>query len=333
MNFGPTGAAGKANLAGSALRTTVPALRDFAGLVRYIRRERIDLIHCEQGSRNAFYAWALCRVTRARYVVHFHWKYGSWMSALSRFAVQRAHGHITVSSWTGRVMAEAGIPSERIFPVLNGIDLDHWQATETPSGDIRCELGLTPEAPIVVMVAQLIDWKRQTTMIDAFRDVVAHRPDARLLLVGKEWTPSGEPNGYTEQLQTQITGLGLEQHVHLLGFRRDVRAILNGADIFALPSIDDPCALAHIEAMAMAKPIVTVDAGGAPELVQHGRTGLVGPVDDSAQLATNILTLIENASQRQEMGDHGYSRVVDYLNAKRMADDVEAVYRNVLNRG
>ena len=122
---------------------------------------------------------------------------------------------------------------------------------------------------------------------------------------------------------------GLAEQVVLTGQRSDVREILAAADIFALPSVDDPCALAHIEAMAMGKPIVTVAAGGAPELVEDGKAGLVGPVDDVEQLAANLITLIDDPATRRELGDYGRRRVLEYLNAKRMADEVEAVYRLV----
>lgn len=181
------------------------------------------------------------------------------------------------------------------------------------------------------MVAQLVGWKQQTTMIEAFRKVVEKHPRARLLLVGAEWNPTSAPGevSYTDELRGLVGAAGLERHVVFLGHRRDVRQILAAADIFALPSVGDPCALAHIEAMAMAKPIVAVEAGGAPELVEHGKAGLLGPPGDSEQLATNVNALIEDPARRREMGRYGRRHVLEHLNAKRMADDVEGVYRLV----
>ena len=79
-----------------------------------------------KGPRNGLYGLLLSRLTRARYVAHFHWKYGSWMSRISRFAVRRADAIIAVSSWTGRPIHVAGVPREHIFPVLNGIDVSAW---------------------------------------------------------------------------------------------------------------------------------------------------------------------------------------------------------------
>ena len=331
--FGPVREAPSRALAASTVRSIFPALRDAASLLGYIRRNGIDVIHCEKGPRNGLYGLLLSRLTRARYVAHFHWKYGNWMSRVSRFAVRRADAIIAVSSWTGRPIHRAGVPRERIFPVLNGIDISAWDRSTVDGEAVRREFGVEPGDTLVVMVAQLVAWKRQATLIEAFRRVADERPGTRLLIVGRELAP---PTGaaalsYEAQLRGLIAELGLTEHVVLTGQRSDVREILAAADIFALPSVGDPCALAHIEAMAMAKPIVTVDSGGAPELVEHGKAGLVGPVDDVDALAANLIALIDDPDKRREFGDYGRRRVVEYLNAQRMADEVEAVYRLVVN--
>ena len=333
--FGPAGAGSPRRLLVSAARSVVPAIRDGMSLVGFIRRNGIDVIHCEKGPRNGFYAFLLARLTRAKYVMHFHWKYGSYMSPLSRFSVQHADAIVAVSSWTGRLIHEAGFPRERIFPVLNGIDVAAWDPAAVDGEPVRREFGVQPGETLIVMIAQLVAWKRQALLIDAFRRVAEKRPGARLLIVGRELAPPTAPDAvsYTEELRRLIALSGLGERVVLTGQRSDVRALLAAADIFALPSVDDPCALAHIEAMAMRKPIVTVAAGGAPELVEDGKAGLVGPADDAQQLAANLITLIDDPAARRELGEYGRCRAVDYLNAKRMADEVEAVYRTVTGEG
>jgi glycosyltransferase involved in cell wall biosynthesis len=332
--FGPVRGAPSRALLTSTARSVAPALRDAVGLLRYIRLNGIDVVHCEKGPRNGLYGLLLSRLTRARYVAHFHWKYGNWMSRISRFAVRRADAIIAVSSWTGRPIHVAGVPREHIFPVLNGIDVSAWDPATVDGDAVRREFGVPPGDTLVVMVAQLVAWKRQAMLIEAFRRVVAERPRTRLLLVGKELAPrNAGAVSYTEQLQRLVAEAGLEGQVVLTGRRRDVPEILAAADIFALPSVGDPCALAHIEAMAMAKPIVTVESGGAPELVEHGKAGLVGPVDDVEMLAANLIALIDDPVKRRELGDYGRRRVVEYLNAQRMADEVEAVYRLMVNGG
>lgn len=323
VDFGPDSSAGRSALIGAAARAPVPVARDALALARMIRRERIDVVHCEYGPRNGPYGYLLSHLTPARYIVHMHSPIGAWMNPASRFAIARADAVITVSRWVGRGVQEAGVPAHRIFPIINGIDVEKWDpgVSGTP---IRRELGLQTGDPLVVQVAQLVDWKRQRLTIAAFGAVVAKHPSARLLLVGAE--PPHTP-GHLERLRRQVTDAGLESHVTFAGRRADVAAILAAADVFCLPSVGDPCALAHIEAMAMAKPIVGVDDSGAPELVVDGQTGLLGPADDAPRLAENLLALIEDPERAQAMGKRGRQRAVEYLSAQRMTDDVEAVYR------
>jgi glycosyltransferase involved in cell wall biosynthesis len=333
--FGPLGGTPRKELLVSGARSVVPAIRDAVSLVRHIRRHGIDIIHCEYGYRNGLYGYALSRITQAKYVIQFHWVYGSWLRPLSRFAIQHADGIIAVSRWAGSVLEQAGIPEGRIFPVLNGIDAAAWDPEAVDGAGIRREFGVRADAPLVVIVAQLLPPKRHATLIEAFCEVAARHPDARLLIVGKEWNPPKCPDeiSFAETLRRLVAELDLERNVTFAGERRDIRQILAAADIFALPSVDEPFGLASAEAMAMAKPVVAVESGGTPELVEHGKAGLLGPPDDARRLASNIITLIDNPALRLKMGAYGRRRVLEHLNAKRMADEVEAVYRNVAGGG
>ena len=329
--FGPVGGAPRGQLLADSARSAPAAIRDFAGLNRYVRRAGIDVIHAEEGSRNAFYALLLTRLARVPYVVHFHSQYGDWMARLSQLGVTRADAVIAVSRWTGRGIQRAGVPAARIYPVLNGIDASRLDPAHADGEPVRAAFGLAAEDPLVVSVAQLVHWKRQDLLIRAFRRVVDAHPGARLVLVGTEWNPPAGPDAvsFTAQLQRLITELGLDHAVVLAGQRSDVPGLLAAADLFALPSVGDPCPLADIEAMAMGLPVVAVDDGGAPELVQDGRTGLLSPRDDAARLAENLLSLIDEPDRRQEMGRCAREHALGYLNAQRMADDVESVYRVV----
>lgn len=323
IEFGPAPGLAKPALRAAAARAALPGVCDALRLAQVIRRERIDVIHCEYGLLNGPYGYLLSRLTPARYVVHMHAPIGDWMHPASRFAIARADAVITVSGWVGRGVHQSGVPAYRIFPILNGIDLATWDPGA--SGEpIRREFGLRATDPLVVQVAQLIDWKRQSVTIEAFRAVAAKHPAARLLLVGQE---HAHGSGQREVLERQVADAGLQRHVTFTGRRPDVAQILAAADVFCLPSVGDPCALAHLEAMAMAKPIVGVEDSGAPELIVDGETGLLGPADDAGGLAGNLLALIEDPERAQAMGERGRRRAVDRFSAQRMTDDVESVYR------
>jgi glycosyltransferase involved in cell wall biosynthesis len=82
--------------------------------------------------------------------------------------------------------------------------------------------------------------------------------------------------------------------------------------------------------MAMKKAVIALDDGGTREVVEDGKSGLLSPPQDIEQLAENILTLVNNPARCKQMGEYGRKRVEDYSNSRRLADDVERVYRSVL---
>lgn len=331
VDLGPVGGPSRRAMLSTAARSAPSAAASLAGLVRYMRRSGIDVVHCEEGTRNGFLPWVLSRLGGARCVLHFHSRYGSWMTPPSRVAVQRSDAIIAVSGWTGRGIHDGGgVPRERIFPVLNGVDPQEWDPARANGAAVRREFAIGEPDPLVVMVAQLVAWKRQLKLIAAFRRVLDSHPGARLLLAGLEHNPPSGPGAisYTEEVRRLVAELGLDDHVILAGRRGDVREILAAADVFAHPSVDDPCPLAEIEAMAMARPVVAVHAAGSAELVLDGETGLLSPPDDVDALAANLLALVEDPDRRRRLGDAGRRRVVDYLNLRRVAVEIEAVYRS-----
>jgi glycosyltransferase involved in cell wall biosynthesis len=324
--FGPVGNATRAQVAAGAVRALLPGLRDAAALVRYVRHHGIDVIHCEEGIRNGPYALALSRLTSAKYVPHFHLTYGTWMSPASRAALRRADAVISVSDWTGRGLKDGGVPADRIFPVLNGIRASAFEPGGADGHAARRELGMGPDDPLVLIAAQLVEWKRQHVLIEAFRPLAARHPTARLVLAGAEVNPSGV---YTKRLHRLVAEFDLADQVVFTGFRRDVRSLFAAADVFALPSVGEPFGLVLAEAMAMGKPVVGVDAGGITEVGVHGETGLLGPADDVGTLTANLQTLLDDPQLRATMGASGRTRATHLFDARRMADDVEAVYRLV----
>ncbi len=327
--FGPVGDASKSQLLTQTATAAVPALRDTASLIRYITREQIDILHCEEGSRNAFFGYLLSKLTPAKCVVHFHLGYGNWMSRPSRLAMHRADAVISVSAWTGREIRDDGVPGQRIFPVLNGIELSKWDPVGVDAVAIRREFGIEAQDPLIVQVAQLVDWKRQHLVIEALPRVLERHPNARLMLVGNGASGQAGEETYAEMLRRRVAAAGLERQVIFTGRRSDVREILAAADIFTLPSVGEPCALAFFEAMAMANPVVSVRAGGTPEIVEDRETGLLGTPDDAEELAENLVALVDDPDRRRRMGENARERVLGHFSVQRMADDVESVYRFV----
>jgi len=97
-----------------------------------------------------------------------------------------------------------------------------------------------------------------------------------------------------------------------------------------MPTFEEPCAVAFLEAMAMRKPVIALDSGGTPQLVAHGESGLLSPPQDIDQLAANLLTFARDRGLRERMGAAGLSRVERLFYPARMSNEVEDVYRKIL---
>ena len=309
------------------------SLRDFVRAVRYLRRHRIDVVHGYDTARNEVYCFLLAKASRAKWVTGFHSQYGDWMSTVAKATLRRADLIAAVSDWTARLIVErAGIPADRVVKVMNGTETAKWDPEAVDGGAVRRDLGIAEGVPLVVCIAQLAEWKRQHLLVRAFAQVVQRFPTAQLLLVGREQEPWRRPEGpFEDELRQLIAELQLGANVRLVGFRTDTRALIAAADVLAHPAVGDPGPNALIEALSMAKAIVTVDDGGSAEIVVDGRSGLVGPVDDVDSLAANITELLESPELRQELGQNARARALQHFDMRRVADEMETlVYRRVL---
>jgi glycosyltransferase involved in cell wall biosynthesis len=106
---------------------------------------------------------------------------------------------------------------------------------------------------------------------------------------------------------------------------------MHAIDVFALPSHREPCALVYVEAALAGKPIVACRAGGAPESIADGQTGLLVHVADSHAIAEAILTLLTNRGKARQMGRAGKERALELFNWERYLTALEGVYSRVLD--
>jgi glycosyltransferase involved in cell wall biosynthesis len=82
--------------------------------------------------------------------------------------------------------------------------------------------------------------------------------------------------------------------------------------------------------MAMKRPVVALNNGGTPEVVEHGKCGLLSSPGDIEGFAANLLQLLDNPSLRHQFGEHGRSRVEQLFTPQRMATDFAAIYAQIL---
>lgn len=248
--------------------------------------------------------------------VDFHLK----RHAFSRWKYRQVDVFIAASNVIAGMLATDGVPPDKITIVHDGVNLG-W-IDKQPIVDARATFWLPHGAPVIGNVAALVPHKGQKHLIAAAAKVHREEPDARLIIVGE-----GELH---DPLERQIKDLGLERHVYLTGFRSDALGLMKSFDLFAMSSVTEGLGSAMLEAMACRRAIVGTRAGGIPEVVIDGNTGLLVPPHDDDALAAAIVRLLRDAGLRKALGDAGRQRVEDEFSAERLVTKTLAVYEERL---
>ncbi len=291
-------------------------------LARIMKRLQPDIIHAHDPHGVAMAALALSMATQpvkpplvAARRVDFHLRRG----ALSRWKYRQVACFICVSAAIQAMLVADGVPSSRTVVVNEGIDLERVAAA--PPAKLHEELWLPHHAPIVGNVAALVPHKGQKHLVEAAALVVREVPDARFVIAGE-----GE---LRESLERQIRERRLEKHVLLLGFRPDVLSLHKAFDLFVMSSVTEGLGTSLLDAMACGKAVVATIAGGIPEVVQDGVTGLLVRPRDHGAMAAAIVKLLKDEALRARMGQAGLKDVTDRFSAERMVRDTLAVYERL----
>jgi glycosyltransferase involved in cell wall biosynthesis len=158
--------------------------------------------------------------------------------------------------------------------------------------------------------------------------VLKARDDVKFLIVGDDPGPAGE---FRNQLQEMVESLGLEQKVIFLGWCKDIPGVMAQLDgVVHASTAPEPFGLVVIEAMAMGKPVIATNAGGIPEIVEDGQTGLLIPLKDSTAMAEAILKLLNDDPLALRFGQAGRKRVEEHFDIRSNVAKVEKVYRELL---
>jgi glycosyltransferase involved in cell wall biosynthesis len=177
---------------------------------------------------------------------------------------------------------------------------------------------------ILVCTARLIPLKGHPFLLDALAKLKQQRQDWVCWIIGD--------GPLRLQLTQKVNRLGLGGYVQFLGNQENVPALLKGADLFVFPSLQDNMPYAVMEAQLAGIPVAVSDAGGIPEMVKNGETGLVNPKKDSHALYLNIKNLMENKSLRVSMSINGRKWAIENWSIDKMIQNTIAVYHQALKQ-
>ncbi|HTF87226.1 MAG TPA: glycosyltransferase [Planctomycetota bacterium] len=238
--------------------------------------------------------------------------YGRLTRAVAAISDSVAHGLI-----------EGGVAQSRIVVIHSSID-PAAHRPERSRAEVRSELGVGVDEPVVLMVGSLVLRKGHGVLFDALARLAKHGLQPSVWLAGE--------GSERAELERQAAALAPGQ-VRFLGQRRDVADLLAAADIFAMPSLHEGLGVAALEALQAGCAVVASRVGGLAEVVEDGVSGLLVPPADPASLAEAVEKLIRDPGLRARLAEAGRARIHARYRASAMVAGYEALYRRVLAEG
>jgi glycosyltransferase involved in cell wall biosynthesis len=240
-----------------------------------------------------------------------------YQTVLTRFD-HTVHGsQVQRAFWLTNARAE-----EKSSVIYNGVDAANFEpsASFEAAKRLRASLGVKPPGLLIGAVGRLAPEKNQEVLLQTLRRLRVARVDAHLVIAG------GGP--LRDHLLRRAIALEIADRVHLIGEVEDVRPVLAATDVFVLPSIAvESFSNAALEAMAMGRPVILSDIGGAREMIDDGVEGyVVSPTELPARLPALIAALYADPRKRLQMGQAARTRAITCFSVSAMA----AAYRSLI---
>lgn len=303
------------------LRPGLAGLRDFS---RALAEQRPDLVHVHSRRLGADW-WAAWAARRAGIPCVISRRVDNpepaWLARRKYALYDRV---IAISEGIRTVLLNEGVPAARVLTVRSAVDpAPYLHACE--GATFRETFGLPDDAVVLGVIAQLIPRKGHRHLFAALPSILARHPEVQVLVFGK--------GALREALETESRRLGLETHVRFTGFRDDLARWLPCLEIVVHPADMEGLGVSLLQAAAAAVPVIATRAGGIPEAVRDGETGLLVEPGDVDGLRAAILRLLDDAALRTTMGARGRALVQREFSVDVMVQGNLALYQQVLGQG
>jgi glycosyltransferase involved in cell wall biosynthesis len=310
----------------------------FVELIGILRRERFDLVHAHNpkpgimarvaarlartpgvlNTVHGFYAMPEDRLRRRLPVMTLEW-------AAARCSDVELYQSEEDLAWSRRLRI-ACPPKARLLG--NGIDVEAFDPSLVPASrvrELRTELGLPLDAPVVGTVGRMVLEKGFRELFAAAAEIRRKRPEVRFLVVGEIDAGKWDALDPAEVERAR-------EDVVVAGWRTDIRDLLATMDVFVLPSWREGMPRSAIEAASMARPLVLTEIRGCREVVRSGVEGYLVPVRDPAALAGAIERMLSDPDGSERMGLAARARAVERFDERRVAATVVQATTDVLRR-
>ena len=297
-------------------------------MTKFIRRNRIDLVVCNNEMCNQFSlpaAW----LNGIPVVCHLRALVRGIRYFLGTF-LYFPNVIIANSYATKKCYSPYFLKRQNIVVVHNGVDLNEFYPIDK-NLSIRKKHEIDKDTFLIGVVSRINrDYKRQHHFLKAMAKISKLCHNVCAIIVGD--TKIDKSDDYLKELKQMVDYLGLVNKVIFTGFVTDMRELYAALDLLVMPSKAEPFGRPLIEAMAMGIPVVATRAGGPEEIVEHEVTGFLVPPDDVESMSESIIRLVKDKNAVENMGKAGISRVETLFSIERNVKRTEDIYWKAINR-
>ena len=289
-------------------------------LLRLIDDHEIALMHTD-GPRNTLYAGFVSWLKGIPLVFHVR---ASDRDRYDRI-IYRCSDRIILVAGALRNRFNWVTDDTKLIIVYNGVDLSQFECAVKANQDTK-KADHTENVLSIVCLSRIEPSKGQIYLIEACAKLNQIQIPFHLLFAGDV-----SNNEYLSDCQQKAVELKISDQIAFPGHMENILDVLSRTDIFVLPSISgEAFSRAIIEAMAMGKPVVATDVGGAKEAIENGVSGFVVPPGDSDALAERIFALATDENLRQKFGATARQRVEEFFTIEKNVEKTQQVYAELL---
>lgn len=316
------------------LERSINPLKDLLALIeiyRFIKINKIDIVHTHSSKAGILGRWA-ARLAKVKIIVHtvHGWSFNDFQPKLMRIIfirLERITARFTdkiivVSNYDKEKGLNNGIGDGDKYTLIRyGID---YAAFGGRKEDVRQALGINADDLIVGMIACFKPQKCPQDFVKLAFLINQSLPKVKFILVG---------DGILRRCVEDLIGnFKLQPKLILAGWRRDIPAILQALDVFALTSLWEGLPISVLEAMAASKPVVATNTGGIAEVIVEGKTGFLVAPQDIKSMSEKLINLLEDKNLREKMGQNAKDSLGADFDLSNMAKPTQGLYIDLIKK-
>ena len=238
-------------------------------------------------------------------------------------------GLIAVSNATKQFHVEQGMSPGKVQVIYNGVDTDMF-CPAPAAGTLKRQLGLSDSAVLLVNIGQICLRKGQTILAHAAVELAEEFPEVSTVFIGQRHSQKAESIAYEKEIGDIFRQAGVEDRLFCLGFRHDIPAILNEADILVHAAHQEPLGRVLLEAASCGQAIVATDVGGTAEILTDQISALLVGPDDVEALTAAIRRMLIDRKLRIRLGQNARMGAIEKFSLTKATASVGMFLKSFL---